>query len=132
MKTLILSLITMIGGTAYAAGIECVTADRLSMVAYHSDSMAMEFISLNGVSGPAPIEGGGEFVAIVGEPQQKNNKTEYTANFEYKLANGQTVEILWNAGQSEILRNIPVQALGLKVFSSSGELVGDYPNCQRR
>lgn len=126
MKSVILAILMVAGFSAFASKVECVNATHTSGVTYVPETMTMEFSILNGINPNAkPMS-----VAIVGEPKQINPETEWVAVYLYKLADGRSIQIIWEAGQSEILRNITSRALNMRVFDSQGELESELPSCR--
>lgn len=127
MKAVALVVFSLIAIGAHADFVECANSSRTTSAAYMPDSMTFEFVKLNTTGIPTPVP-----VAIVGEPEQVNPKVEYTSVYAYKLANGQTMEVTWDAGQSEILRNIRSRVLKMELKSTDNEIIESYDGCRWR
>jgi hypothetical protein len=122
MKFLLIAL-ACAGSLAYAdTSVVCTTADGSASLVYE---MPMQTISIdkNYEAAPGPV-------AIVGESTWRPaiNRSDAYGVFNYKLADGRSVDILWMSQETDVLRGIrpePIQA----VVKRGDRVIAAFPRC---
>lgn len=125
MRILVCALISMVGAFAHADKIKCSNPAGLDALIYDPEKMTMSFVSQSVTGFPIPRE-----VAISRDTENRPGLTEEYTVFIYPLANGQSVEITWVSGESEILRGLLDTPTGALVKTPYNRTVENFINCE--
>jgi hypothetical protein len=123
MKLLLFALLTF-SAMAHATKIVCTSADGSSTLVYDADTMTMEFNKA--------IEAAPGKVRISGKTISRTapGHSEFYLLFDYPLADGRNVQMLWMSQETDVLRGlrpVPVHAELKRVDRT----LASFPICKR-
>ena len=124
MRFLICAMISLVSVFAHADNVKCTNPAGLDALIYNPEKMTASFVSLGRTGLPIPRD-----IAISGEVGSRAGLTEDYSIFTYPLANGQSVEITWVSGESEIWRGLRGQPTSAVVKDRAGAIVEKFADC---